>query len=348
MASIIRAVCEENLIVSTPLPSPFLRKKYLGQLSGSKQPSIWTSSSLDPYVNLSIEEYLFRKVEVDRPILLIYRNRKSVIIGRNQNPWQESNLEELERQGISLVRRRSGGGTVYHDEGNTNYSIMLPRDQFERRTNARLVANAVQEMSIDRVNVTDRYDVCVGDRKVSGSAFRITAKRAYHHGTMLISSNLAQLKGALRPTPNMNIVDSKAVGSVRSPVTSLVDSVTNDINHHSFVQHLCRAFSKHYYPCLDHPINPQIIDEHELKKNDFVRAGYEELKSWDWIFGQTPQFTRVFEIQRDDQTGLIPVQVTYKNGAIIEIKIDDHLLQTDSSIQQKISSRFSLGDRIDF
>ena len=303
---------------------------------------------MDPYVNLSIEEYLFRKVEVDRPILLIYRNRKSVIIGRNQNPWQESNLEELERQGISLVRRRSGGGTVYHDEGNTNYSIMLPRDQFERRTNARLVANAVQEMSIDRVNVTDRYDVCVGDRKVSGSAFRITAKRAYHHGTMLISSNLAQLKGALRPTPNMNIVDSKAVGSVRSPVTSLVDSVTNDINHHSFVQHLCRAFSKHYYPCLDHPINPQIIDEHELKKNDFVRAGYEELKSWDWIFGQTPQFTRVFEIQRDDQTGLIPVQVTYKNGAIIEIKIDDHLLQTDSSIQQKISSRFSLGDRIDF
>jgi len=102
-----------------------------------------------------------------------------------------------------LVRRRSGGGTVYHDEGNTNYSVMLPRAQFERGENARLVAEAVQEMGVQGVTVTDRYDVCVGDRKVSGSAFRITSRRAYHHGTMLLSSDLARLKGALRPTPHI-------------------------------------------------------------------------------------------------------------------------------------------------
>ncbi|KAA1117688.1 Biotin/lipoate A/B protein ligase [Puccinia graminis f. sp. tritici] len=344
MAGALRGVC---------LRSNETIKRWCATLppsAGLHHPIIWTSSSLDPYLNLSIEEYLFRKVEVHRPILFIYRNRKSVIIGRNQNPWQESNLEELDRQGISLVRRRSGGGTVYHDEGNTNYSVMLPRDQFERQTNARLVAKAVQEMGIDRVTVTDRYDVCVGDRKVSGSAFRITNKRAYHHGTMLISSNLAQLKGALRPTPNIKIVDSKAVGSVRSPVTSLVDSVTQDINHLRFVHNLSLAFSKHYYPALEHqPVSPQIIGESELENNPFVRAGYDELKSWNWIYGQTPQFTRLFEIASDDddhQSKTIPVEVTYKNGVIVEIKFDE--LDMPPSIQHKISTLFSLGDSIDF
>ncbi|PLW09677.1 hypothetical protein PCANC_22239 [Puccinia coronata f. sp. avenae] len=317
----------------------------VGSSSGGNKSVIWTSSSLDPYINLSIEEYLFRKVEVVSPILFIYRNRKSVIIGRNQNPWQEANLEELVRQGTLLVRRRSGGGTVYHDEGNTNYSVMLPRDQFERRVNAGLVANAVQEMGIDHVNVTDRYDVCVGDRKVSGSAFRITSKRAYHHGTMLISSNLAQLKGALRPTPNMNIVDSKAVGSVRSPVTSLVDSVTSHVNHHRFVHHLSRAFSRHYYPSLDPVPHPHVIGESELERNEFVGAGYKELKSWNWIFGQTPQFTRLFHVQSDDHSICIPVEVTYKNGSIMETKFDTSNL--DPAFLQKLSRRFPTGDAID-
>ncbi|KNZ46615.1 uncharacterized protein VP01_711g6 [Puccinia sorghi] len=219
---------------------------------------------------------IIRFVRVEHPILFIYRNRKSVIIGRNQvgicglcegivepnqlkrlaqNPWQEANLEELAREGILLVRRRSGGGTVYHisprlifsilmqDEGNTNYSVMLPRDQFERRVNARLVADAVQEMGIHAVNVTDRYDVCVGDRKVSGSAFRITSKRAYHHGTMLISSNLAQLKGALRPTPNM----------ASRPIRPLSSHQSRPFGHQS---HQSSPLPPPLLPCIHPPLLP--------------------------------------------------------------------------------------------
>ncbi|KAH9459022.1 hypothetical protein Pst134EA_019172 [Puccinia striiformis f. sp. tritici] len=207
----------------------------------SFNPFIWCSSSLDPYLNLSIEEYLFRNVNLNNPILFIYRNRKSVIIGRNQNPWQETNLEELKQQDIRIVRRRSGGGTVYHDEGNTNYSIMMTRESFDRSTNTRIVSQAIQEMGIP---------------KVSGSAFRITSKRAYHHGTMLIDSNLENLRGALRPTPNINIVDSKAVGSVRSPVTSLIKNsntynTQKEVNHVQFMNTLSREFTRHYYPNSD-------------------------------------------------------------------------------------------------
>ncbi|KAH9442774.1 hypothetical protein Pst134EA_031526 [Puccinia striiformis f. sp. tritici] len=282
----------------------------------SADPFIWSSSSLDPYLNLSIEDYLFRNVNVNNPILFMYRNRKSVIIGRNQNPWQETNLSELKRQDIRIVRRRSGGGTVYHDEGNTNYSIMMSRERFDRSTNTRIVSRAIQEMGIPKVDITDRYDVCVNNQKVSGSAFRITSKRAYHHGTMLIDSNLDNLRGALRPTPNINIVDSKAVGSVRSPVTNVCSS------------------------------EPQVLDETELQSNPIIQTGYEELKSWNWIYGQTPQFTRRIEVKIDSQKNQIPVEVTYKNGVISGTKIN--LASYSSSLKQKISESFPIGKPIDF
>jgi len=285
-------------------------------------------------------------VQVEHPILFIYRNRKSVIIGRNQNPWQEANVAELAREGIVLVRRRSGGGTVYHDEGNTNYSVMLPRAQFERGENARLVAEAVQEMGVQGVTVTDRYDVCVGDRKVSGSAFRITSRRAYHHGTMLLSSDLAQLKGALRPTPHINIVDSKAVVSVRSPVACLAPSSTTSTtttHHLRFVHHLCRAFSRHYYGSFDAAPRPQMIGESELETNEFVRAGYAELKSWDWIYGQTPQFTR--EVLVPEESGaddaLVPVQVTYRHARIAHSSVLP--AQISPALQRAVSRLFPLG-----
>ncbi|KAH9449267.1 hypothetical protein Pst134EA_019167 [Puccinia striiformis f. sp. tritici] len=282
----------------------------------------------------------------------MYRNRKSVIIGRNQNPWQETNLSELKRQDIRIVRRRSGGGTVYHDEGNTNYSIMMSRERFDRSTNTRIVSRAIQEMGIPKVDITDRYDVCVNNQKVSGSAFRITSKRAYHHGTMLIDSNLDNLRGALRPTPNINIVDSKAVGSVRSPVTSLIkNSPPNDtqkeVNHVQFMNTLSREFSRHYYPDSDVcSSEPQVLDETELQSNPIIQTGYEELKSWNWIYGQTPQFTRRIEVKIDSQKNQIPVEVTYKNGVISGTKIN--LASYSSSLKQKISESFPIGKPIDF
>ncbi|KAI9613840.1 hypothetical protein H4Q26_009690 [Puccinia striiformis f. sp. tritici PST-130] len=203
--------------------------------------------------------------------------RKSIIsrsITTNRsNPWQETNLSELKRQDIRIVRRRSGGGTVYH---------------------------------------------------VSGSAFRITSKRAYHHGTMLIDSNLDNLRGALRPTPNINIVDSKAVGSVRSPVTSLIkNSPPNDtqkeVNHVQFMNTLSREFSRHYYPDSDVcSSEPQVLDETELQSNPIIQTGYEELK----------------------------VEVTYKNGVISGTKIN--LASYSSSLKQKISESFPIGKPIDF
>ncbi|KAI9613845.1 hypothetical protein H4Q26_009695 [Puccinia striiformis f. sp. tritici PST-130] len=162
------------------------------------------------------------------------------------------------------------------DEGNTNYSIMMTRESFDRSTNTRIVSQAIQEMGIPKVDITDRYD---------------------------------------------NIVDSKAVGSVRSPVTSLIKNsntynTQKEVNHVQFMNTLSREFTRHYYPNSDRCLSKtQVLGETELQTNPIIKTGYDELKSWNWIYGQTPQFTRRIEVEIDDtKNHQIPVEITYKNG----------------------------------
>ncbi|TKA57245.1 hypothetical protein B0A53_01201, partial [Rhodotorula sp. CCFEE 5036] len=124
---------------------------------------------------------LFRKTDPEQKILYLYRNSPSVIIGRNQNPWKEINLARLRELDIPFVRRKSGGGTVYHDLGNTNYCVFVPRTEFDRKTNAELVVRGLQNLDLAAY--------------VSGSAFKLVNKRAYHHGTMLIDAKLGDLRG---------------------------------------------------------------------------------------------------------------------------------------------------------
>lgn len=238
---------------------------------------------------------------------------------------------------------------------------MVPRDRFERITNANLVAGSLREMGVESVRTTDRYDVCVGDQKVSGSAFRITNQRAYHHGTMLINSNLDLLRGALRPTPNLNIIDSKAVSSVRSPVTRLVQSLTTTINHDRFTHFISKAFMRHYYRSSFESSNsishlPNMVDDSEVERNEVVRTGYQELKSWDWIFGQTPQFTRSvdLEVEVDGDRLTVPIELTYKHGKIERVMVDStgwgHRSDDVRSmvITEQIERTFRAGDPIDF
>jgi len=144
---------------------------------------------------------------------------------------------------------------------------------------------------------------------------------------------------------SQNIVDSKAVVSVRSPVACLApSSSTNNVHYHlRFVHHLCRAFSRHYYGSFDAVPRPQMIGESELETNEFVRAGYAELKSWDWIYGQTPQFTR--EVLVPEESGaddaLIPVQVTYRHARIAHSSV--HQPQLNPALQRAVSRLFPPG-----
>ncbi|GAA6061099.1 hypothetical protein JCM10212_006130 [Sporobolomyces blumeae] len=256
------------------------------------RPTIYVSTSNDPHFNLAYEDWLFRKTDSSERILYLYRNSPSVIIGRNQNPWKEINLHKLEELGIPFVRRKSGGGTVYHDLGNTNYCVFVPRLEFNRVTNAQLVASALNRLEIPAY-VNDRNDICVDKFKmklrfgrlyVSGSAFKLVNSRAYHHGTMLIDAQLSNLRGVLGTTKETMI--TKGVASVPSPVRNLVEW-SKAIDHDRFVEQVASEFADKYQVANE----IKRVGIEELETNEYVRDTMNELKSWEWQYGQSPEFT---------------------------------------------------------
>ncbi|KAJ3357741.1 Biotin/lipoate A/B protein ligase [Allomyces javanicus] len=238
----------------------------------------------DPFVNLAVEEWLFRTTPVHSHVLLLWRNSSTVVIGRNQNQWKECNVHALEADNIPWVRRKSGGGTVYHDLGNSIYSIIEPRESFTRRKNAELVTRALHHLDVPAA-VNDRHDIVVDGRKVSGSAFKLTSRRAYHHGTMLIDANLTSLRKYLK-IDRPRLV-TKGVPSVPSPVTNLREfSMT--VDHTGFCEAVVDEFRRAHdlgYLTTE-VIEPSIVDT-----EPHVKAALDELTSDEWRLGQTPEFT---------------------------------------------------------
>ncbi|TPX72179.1 hypothetical protein SpCBS45565_g00407 [Spizellomyces sp. 'palustris'] len=230
----------------------------------------------------------------------------------NQNPWKECHLKLMQNDGVPLVRRRSGGGAVYHDIGNSNYTIFMPRDEFDRRTNAQLVCRGLHQLDIPAL-VNDRHDLVIGDKKVSGSAYKLVNSRAYHHGTMLIDADLTALGRYLRPPPK-NLV-GKGVESVRSNVTRL--------REHSFtVDHLsfCEAVAGEFY--RTHGVQwrePVELTVDHMKTNPKVRDYYEEIRTWEWIYGQTPDF--VHRLERSFRWADADILMNVHRGIITEANV---------------------------
>jgi lipoyltransferase/lipoate-protein ligase len=193
------------------------------------------SHSTNPYLNLSLETYLFTS-HPQTHILLFYRNRPTVVIGRNQNPFSQVNLPH-----IDFLRRFSGGGTVYHDLGNVNFSVRMPRQEFNRQTYAEMVVRAIERRNVSGCRVTDRGDIVkvCGDSgyKVSGSAYKISKDIAYHHGTMLLDSDLNELRRALKIEGRIMIRD-KGVDSVRANHVANIPfpGTTREDKFHEFAQ----------------------------------------------------------------------------------------------------------------
>lgn len=215
----------------------------------SSRHQIYQSRSTDPYVNLSIEHFLLENAPADSSILFLYINRPCVVIGRNQNPWLETDLRALyndrRRDAVPddaavYVRRRSGGGAVFHDEGNLNYSVISPRGPFTRNKHAEMVVRGLHRVGAVDTSVNERHDIVMtspeeshGDsneplaRKVSGSAFKLTRHRALHHGTCLLDSpNIHDLGRFLR-SPARGYIQAKGVESVRSPVANVSSALAD-------------------------------------------------------------------------------------------------------------------------
>ncbi|KAI6135141.1 hypothetical protein EV401DRAFT_1902886 [Pisolithus croceorrhizus] len=252
------------------------------------QSAIYVSTSTNPYFNLTLEDWLFRHYPAHAPLLLLYRDSPCVVIGRNQNPWKEVNLRVAREKKVPWIRRRSGGGTVFHDLGNTNYSIHVPRTSFDRAKTANIVVRALRALGVEGF-ANERNDICVGGKKVSGAAYKIVSGRTYHHGTMLISTRLDTLGDLLRvDKPTMY---TRGVESVRSPVCNLVESNPR-ITHEAFVEAVITSFREEY----DVADEPCVVEETpEYVGDGYFKSGMAELPGWDWAYGQTPEFEYVLE-----------------------------------------------------
>lgn len=253
-------------------------------------PKIVLSQIYDAYLNLAIESWLFKHLRVPDKILFLYQNSRCIVIGRNQNPWLECNLGEAARQGYSIVRRRSGGGTVVHDFGNINFCVQTSRKEFSRDKHSLMILRALKSRGVD-LRLNKRHDIVDShSNKVSGSSFKIEREKAYHHATMLYDSDLSKMNALLTRDPKFGTIDSRGTESVRSPVANA------PVNYEMFCEAWIDAFTSSYGQT-----DLVYITEEGISAD--IKEDASLLRSWEWVFGQTPAFThkiggQIFEVSR--------------------------------------------------
>ncbi|PHM41343.1 lipoyltransferase and lipoate-protein ligase family protein [Xenorhabdus szentirmaii] len=207
------------------------------------------SDSHDPWFNLAVEECIFRQMPPNQRVLFLWRNASTVVVGRAQNPWKECNTRRMEMDGIKLARRSSGGGAVFHDLGNTCFTFMAGKPEYNKSVSTQIILDGLKKSGI-QATASGRNDLVVsspeGERKISGSAYRETKDRGFHHGTLLINADLNRLADYLNPDPKK--LQAKGITSVRARVTNLSELLP-DVTY----EKICGGLSRHFLTILMKP-----------------------------------------------------------------------------------------------
>ncbi|XP_061897386.1 lipoyltransferase 1, mitochondrial [Entelurus aequoreus] len=291
-------------------------------LTDSRKGLVLYSQSTDIYENLSLENWIEDNVDLEqRNILLLWRSRPAVVIGRHQNPWQECNLSLMRDSGITLARRQSGGGTVFHDLGNLNLTFFASKKAYNRQRNLKVITEALKCLRPGlEVEATKRFDIFLkGQYKISGSASRIGRKSSYHHCTLLHSADQSALSTVFRSS--CQGLRSNATPSVPSPVANLLD-VDPSMQWEELLDALANQYSAEFgVSSAKNPVSP--ADESAFPGVSRVAA---ELRGWDWMFGKTPKFSVQTLLTMTDNTSsaectaLLCVEV--KSGVIDKCHLD--------------------------
>lgn len=265
--------------------------------------------SVNPAYNLAFEEYVLQNFPHGN-ILILWQNAPSVIIGRNQNTSEEINAYFLNEHHIHVVRRNTGGGAVYHDLGNLNYSFITNGNCLGENTLTPFlepVVRALQSLGLD-ANATGRNDILISGKKISGTAQQFHKGRILHHGTLLFDSDLNVIGNALKPDATK--FQSKSVKSVRNRVGNIRDFLTDDMELTAFWTYLKKYLTSEHTELLE----LSATDKEKIKK-----LQEEKYESWDWNYGKSPNCQMAFRNRFSG--GLLDIRLSAENQIITQLQI---------------------------
>lgn len=270
----------------------------------------------NPFRNFAVEEYLMNHVEEGEIIFFLWQNRNTVVIGRNQNGWHECNVKKLEEDGGLLARRLSGGGAVYHDIGNMNFSFLARRGDYDVARQLSVIVEGVKKFGI-QAEKSGRNDIKIDGRKFSGNAFYKHGDLCYHHGTLLIAEDMKDMVKYLNVDGSK--MNYKGVKSVPAKVVNL-----SELNPDITVESLTEALQKSFGEVYGLPVR-------EIHSSDIPEKALEErirfFSSWDWRYGAAHEFDVPVEGRWD--WGFLKFSFRVDHGMIEEVSVDSDGLEAD-------------------
>ncbi len=268
-----------------------------------------------PHYNMAFDEFCLESLPIDEPVFFLWQNKPSVIVGFNQDVNTEVNLEYLNQQGITLARRVTGGGAVYHDFGNLNYTIVGRSEDLERDypEYASLMMKALQALGVP-ATISGRNDILVEGKKISGFAKRVCKNRLMVHGTLMFNVDVDVLTHVLNPSNSK--LQSKGIASVRSRVANLSDYLPELPDIQTFKNRLEEILSNHYADA-----------EYQLSEEDLAhiqRLADEKFSTWEWNYGRSPKATLVHSARL--ACGTVEIHLTLAENRIASCRFGGDFL----------------------
>lgn len=268
------------------------------------------SQSRDPYWNLALEEYVFEKLDNQEEYFMLWQNDNTIVVGKYQNTAQEINQAFVDEKHIRVARRLSGGGAVYHDKGNLNFTFIVSENEYGLDFSQFIqpVIRALAKLGI-KAEFTGRNDITIDGKKISGNSQYVKRGRIMHHGCILVDSNLTNVSEALRPKEAK--FESKSAKSVASRVTTINACSPDEISVELFKKTL-----------VEEVLKGSGVQEYELSQeeiSEISKLADEKYRKWEWNYGKSGNYN--YEKNQRYDFGTVEIAAVVREGVLQEVKI---------------------------